>query len=402
MTILQNLRFWDMETRTFQTIESEVDTTLQELNQREIDCSKYIAIPPAIDLHVHFREPGFEHKEDFVSGAKAALSGGVYYVLDMPNTNPITDSVKTILQKKELAKKQKLIEVLFAAALTNDNRTEIEDLDQHCNAYKIFMSESFGNLSISYENIEKSLARLEQVESIKPIFFHAEDPIILEQNKMEILHEKKRPPEAEASAVQSVLKWASEYPKLKFHITHVSSSLSLKLLELIDVKNVTTDTCTRYLYFNRDSEIPQHFKKVNPPLREPSDNLNLVESLSTGILDIISSDHSPHTIEEKTKNQLSGMPGVQELLPSLLTLVKRKEIGWERAIEAIHTYPFKLFNLENLDTSRNFVIVDMNEPFKIDKTWIKSKARWSPFENSSLFGDVKYVIKNNQLMTLDM
>ncbi len=400
MVVLQNLKFWNHQIRDFQIKDFEVDVTTEGLGQKEIDCSNFIALPPAVDLHVHFREPGFEHKENMHSGAFAALHGGILHVLDMPNTNPITDSTKAVLQKKELSSKQKWIEILVAAALTNYNFDEIEGLDSHCDAYKVFMSESFGNLSISYKNIENSLVKLESIESSKPIIFHAEDPRSIAESKKENTHSKKRPPEAEAFAVQAVLKWASDFPSLKFHLTHISSSLSLKFLDLIDSTNLTSDTCPRYLFLNEDSNIPRLYKKVNPPLRKISDNNRLIESLATGVVDMISSDHSPHTLAEKEKENPSGMPGVQELLPALLTLVKNMKIEWDRAIEAFHYLPSKLLNLETDESLNSFIVLDINEPFRVDKSWIKSKAKWSPFENLFLYGRIKHIVKNNSLIRM--
>ena len=111
MVVLQNLKFWNHQIRDFQIKDFEVDVTTEGLGQKEVDCSNFIALPPAVDLHVHFREPGFEHKENMHSGAFAALHGGILHVLDMPNTYPITDSTKAVLQKKELSSKQKWIEI---------------------------------------------------------------------------------------------------------------------------------------------------------------------------------------------------------------------------------------------------------------------------------------------------
>ena len=221
MVVFSNLSVWDIKKREF--IQQDFDFQKGDSEIRtssvEIDASELIAVPPFVDIHVHFREPGYEYKENILTGSKAAFSSGIFTVLDMPNTNPITDSVKTILQKKELAKKQNYVDILVASALTEKNLSNLSDIEHHADAYKVFMSESFGNLSISYETIEKSLAKLEDLESGKPIFFHAEDPKILEQNKLHSSHNRQRPPEAEASAIQQVLSWALDFPKLKFHIT---------------------------------------------------------------------------------------------------------------------------------------------------------------------------------------
>ncbi|MHA1816113.1 MAG: dihydroorotase, partial [Candidatus Heimdallarchaeaceae archaeon] len=364
----------------------------------EIDASELIAIPPLVDIHVHFREPGYEHKENIQSGSKAALSSGIFTVLDMPNTNPITDSVETILQKKTLADKQQYVDLLVAAALTEKNYNELDEIDVHADAYKIFMSESFGNLSISYETIEQNLAKLESIESAKPIFFHAEDPVILKQSKSYSTHYRRRPPEAEASAIQQVLSWALEFPKLKFHITHISSGLSLRILELSKHENVTLDTCPRYLYFNQTSEIEEKLKQVNPPLRTSIDSDLLLKSLATGLIDMVSSDHSPHTLEEKLEKSVSGMPGVQELVPSILSLINKGEIEWDRVIESLYTFPSTLLNLPKMDLSQNMIIMNMSDPIEITKNWVKSKSNWSPFENQLFVGQMLYAVKKGRIV----
>lgn len=400
MVTFSNLRVWDIEKRGFvqQDLDFQKDESIIKVSETEIDASELIAIPPMVDIHVHFREPGYEHKENILSGSKAALSGGIFTVLDMPNTNPITDSVNTIFQKKELAEKQYYVDLLVAAALTDKNYNELNEIDVHADAYKVFMSESFGNLSISYENIEKSLAKLEKLESSKPIFFHAEDPEILEQSKSYSSHNRRRPPEAEASAIQQVLSWALDFPKLKFHITHISSSLSLRILELSKHVNVTLDTCPRYIYFNQNSEIEDKLKQVNPPLRNSIDCDMLLKSLATGLIDMVSSDHSPHTLEEKLEKSVSGMPGVQELVPSILSLINKREIEWDRAIEALYGFPSVLLNLPKIDLNQNMIILNMSDPIEITKKWIKSKAKWSPFENQMFVGQMLYAVKEGKIV----
>jgi dihydroorotase len=260
------------------------------------------------------------------------------------------------------------------------------------------MSESFGDLRVKEESVEQALNQLEQIESSKPIFFHAEDSLILKSKANEKEHSKQRPPEAEAVAIQSILRWAHDYPSLRFHITHVSSSLSLKLLEIATLDNLSTDTCPRYLYFDQISDLSSSLKKVNPPLRSATDRSHLIEAFSKGVIDMISSDHSPHTFEEKETSNPSGMPGVQELIPSLITLVQANEIEWERAIEAYHTYPSRLLNLNSGSINENCMILDLSSPFEVTKNWVKSKSKWSPFEGKMLYGQTKYVIQSGEII----
>ncbi|MHA1258509.1 MAG: dihydroorotase [Candidatus Heimdallarchaeaceae archaeon] len=401
MVEFSDINVWDNKKQAFiqeNLIFSTIDAS-SPLQDKKLEGSSLYAIPPAIDIHVHFREPGYIHKETILSGANAALYGGVLTVLDMPNTNPITDSVKALIHKKELAKKSQYVDILFAAAITDINISELEAIDSYCDAYKIFLAESFGNLKISKENLHKSLVELERLATQNPLIFHAEDNLILEQFKNEESHNKKRPPEAEAVAVQTILKLARDFPTLHFHITHISSSISVQLLKLASLSNLTTDTCPRYLWFD-DSYSSNPLFKVNPPIRTKRDREELQRAVAIGLIDIISSDHSPHTLEEKTKLQLSGMPGVQELLPSTLTLVKSRELEWERAIESFHTLPKKLLNLPEEKFKDDFIIIDMDKPFQINKNWIKTKVQWSAFTDKQLFGKISYVVKNGELIQL--
>ncbi|MFW9852591.1 MAG: dihydroorotase family protein [Candidatus Thorarchaeota archaeon] len=403
MALFTNLRTWDKEKKDFilQDIEVKDPEELLEKNIKEIDCSSFMSIPNAMDIHVHFREPGYEYKENMLSGALAAIYGGVTKVLDMPNTRPITNSVDRILHKKALAKKQKWIDILIASAITNDNIQEIEQIDKYCDAYKVFMAESFGKLVVDEDKIVTSLTILESIESSKPIFFHAESPLVIEQCKNEKGHQKQRPPEAEAEAIQKISTWAQEYNNLKFHITHLSSSLSLKLLEVVKTDNLTIDTCPRYLYFDENTDLPEYVKKVNPPLRSTIDRIQLTQALATGFIDMISSDHSPHSLQEKEEKNLSGLPGVQEMLPSLINLITLNELGWERAIEAFHNFPYKLFDIEESDKAdSDFIIIDISKPYELNELNIQTKSKWSPYSNLSLMGDILYVVKDGNLVLI--
>jgi dihydroorotase len=195
-----------------------------------------------------------------------------------------------------------------------------------------------------------------------------------------------------------VLSWALDFPNLKFHITHVSSGLSLRILEISKHVNVTLDTCPRYIYLNQASEMEEKLKQVNPPLRTSIDSDMLLKSLATGLIDMVSSDHSPHTLEEKLEKSISGMPGVQELVPSILSLINKREIEWDRAIEALYGFPSALLNLPKIDLSQNMVILNMSDPIKITKNWVKSKAKWSPFENQMLVGQMLYAVKEGKIV----
>jgi len=402
MIKFENILTWNQKTRTFELrdlVAYETRSPFVRNIGKNINCEGLLAIPHAFDIHVHFREPGYTHKEDFYTGSQAALFGGVTAVLDMPNTNPPTLTKKDILTKKRLAEEKAIIDVFIAVAITNQNADTIKEVDEHADAYKVFLGETFGKLAINADNLHKALASLEELETEKTIIFHAESQEIIEYHKHESTHEKQRPPEAEAEAIQKVLELASQFPTLHFHITHISSNLGKKIIEMNNLCNVTTDTCPRYLLFDDNSKFDYCLKKVNPPIRTEMDRMALLQAISVGIIDMISSDHSPHTIEEKQQQCLSGMPGVQELLPLTITLVKKHELTWERAIEAFHSFPAKIFRLEEQTIDNgNYVIVNSYNQFEVSEDWIKTKVGWSPYSGWHLYGKPIYVIKGDKLI----
>jgi len=400
MMRFSNLKCWDIDQRDFRINDIEVNDpdNLISSSNKEIDSSNLIGIPSGIDMHVHFREPGFEYKEDMMSGSLAALYGGVTTVLDMANNRPITDSVETIEMKRKLAEKQNNIDILIAAAITNRNHTELNKIDEVCDAYKIFLPEYEGDLVISDDNIFTSLSELEQIGTKKPIIIQAEDQEIISRYRKETSHQKQRPQEAETIAFQKIFNWAKEFRSLNFHATLLTSSLTLRMLEMANLTNLTTDTSYRYLLLDENSSLPSYAKKVNPPFRTSIDRELILKALATGLIEIICSDHAPHTLEEKEISDPSGIPGIQELLPTLISLIQRGELEWERAIEAFHTFPAKLLNLDTtVNSSANMVILDSNTPFNVTKDWIKTKVRWSVLEGRSLYGNVQYVVKNGDL-----
>ena len=396
-----NLKCWDVDKRKFTIADVEVSDSrnLLSSSDKEIDCSNLVAIPPGVDIHVHFREPGLEQKEDMTTGSLAALYGGITTVLDMANNHPVTDSVEAIKAKRKLAKKQHNIDILIAAAVSNKNYTELDKIDELCDAYKIFLPEYDGDLVIFEENIVKALTKLEQLESKKPIIIQAEDQEIISRYRIETSHNKQRPQEAETIAFQKIFNWAKEFPSLKFHATLLTSSLTLRILEIANLTNLTTDTSYRYLRFDENSTIPEYAKRVNPPYRTTTDKDLIVQALATGLIDMVCSDHAPHTLEEKKNTNPSGIPGVQELLPTIITLIQNGDLEWERAIEAFCTFPSKLLNLEDEeDNFNNLVILDSTTPFNITKDWIKTKVNWSILEGESMYGNIHYVVKNGDLL----
>ena len=332
------------------------------------------------------------------SGSLTALHGGVTTVLDMANNQPITATVDTIVAKRKLAKKQKYVDILIAAAITNKNHTELDKIDELCEAYKIFLPEYEGDLVISDESIFASLTKLEQIGSKKPIIIQAEDQEIIARYKKEETHQKQRPQEAETIAFQKIFNWAKEFQSLSFHATLLSSSLTLRMLEMANLTNLTTDTSYRYLLFDENSSLPSYAQKVNPPFRTSIDKELVIKALATGLIDIVCSDHAPHTLEEKEDIDPSGIPGVQEMLPTLISLIQNGELEWERALESFHTFPAKLLNLDTTSNrTENIVILNHNTPFNITKDWIKTKVKWSVLESKSMYGRVQYVVKNGDL-----
>lgn len=361
--------------------------------EEKLDFGEKLIMPAGIDVHVHFRDPGFTCKEDFSSGSMSAAFGGISCVLDMPNTKPQVNSVDIFKEKLGIAKRKSYVDFGLYA---DGNSDEIENLGKICSCFKIYSYEMDDDL------LEKRLSEIEKTGKIVSI--HSEDKKLFRETKTlglsDYLH--SRPNEAEEKMIQKIVLM----DKKKVHIAHVSAKESVNILEN---KNVTSEVTLHHLLLNIDSDLGAK-GKVNPPLRTEKDNEVLWDALRDGVIDIVASDHAPHTQEEKQEfdDALPGVPGVETTLPIMMYFMKKEKISLNRLVNAVCEKPGELFGLKKGRIQEGFdadlIAVSLKNEKKISADTLHSKCGWTPFENfhaifpicTIIRGEV--VVENNEIM----
>ncbi len=354
-------------------------------------------LPGVIDTQVHFREPGLTHKEDLASGTLAAIAGGVTSVLEMPNTKPAITTQELFVQKCELARNRIWCNIGFFIGASEKNKYELKDLEKlkGCCGIKIFMGSSTGDLLVSNEE-----SIFEILTSTKgPIAVHAEDEDLLNQRKKEYEscndvreHANIRNELVALAATQKIVRLA-ERAKHKVHILHVSSQEEMEFLR-DHKKYITIETTPQFLLM----QAPECYEELgtkaqmNPPIRGKRHKEAVWRALENGIVDVIGTDHAPHTLEEKAlayPNSPSGMPGVQTLVPLMLDLVNQRRLSLEKVVELLCHNPAKIYHIKNkghlkIGYDADLTIVDLKKQMKIENSWIKSKVGWTPYDQLKL------------------
>jgi dihydroorotase len=347
-------------------------------------------LPSGIDIHVHFREPGFVQKETMASGMTAAHAGGITSVIDMPNTYPPTDSVLHLRQK--LTRARKFPGLLLAGGLT-DRSVSNQELRKMCKLtpiLKAFLAESTGNLRITGSNFLKGI---QQISSPALIMIHAEDPQLIKPRTKNSIELEVRPIEAEINSIKFILEIANDHPDLTFHVTHVSSLDGAKLLERQNL--VSWDVLAKYLCFT--TEIVDNlgnFAKMNPPLRTKRDVVGLNDLLRKNKIPILASDHAPHTIDEKLSERITaGAPGVQETYLFLIDKYVTDEIKKEVVIDVIHKNPVALLENVGITPAVGEVQIDKSIIWNFTEENIRSKCGWSLWKDTQFHGKIVKLIK---------
>lgn len=355
-----------------------------------------LIFPGFVDLHVHAREcmdHSQDYKEDFKTVGKAAINGGVVAFMDMPNnpTPPLDD--KSYIEKKELTVKSEVEVVLYAGIGENTKPLSTSA------PYKVFMGPSIGNLFFhSLQELEKVLAQYRGYS----VSFHCEDPEILDKNKNESTHEKRRPKEAELSAIDFALLMIEKY-NLQGKICHCSTREGIEKIKNAKIReiNVVAEVSPHHLYFSREvlTENNKKWMQMNPPLRAESDKNYLIKALLDGTIDFIATDHAPHTEEEKLKGT-SGIPQLDTYGPFTTWLMKEHNFTSKDIVRVCSFNPGNFIN--KFSTNKygkieegyegSLTIIDMNKSITITKDKLKTKCGWSPFEGITFPGSVAITI----------
>jgi dihydroorotase len=355
---------------------------------KTLDFNNKLILPAGVDIHVHFREPGLTNKEDWFSGSVAAAFGGISCVFDMPNTIPQTTSVETINDKISIAKNKSIVDFGVYAGVTNDNFDLIEKIGEKCSGFKLFLGSNTLSLSFDKKHLRETfdLAGI----SKKIILVHAEDEecLIKHKNIESNLsdHMRFRPSSCEELSINEVLHAANGLSS-RVHICHVSSCEGLERLKKKPSNvsfGITPHHCLLNVENNRSSE---GLYKVNPPIRTSFDKESLFYCVKSGFVDVIESDHAPHTYEEKIGEfdvVPSGVPGVETIYPMFLYFAKKEIISFQRLISLMCDNPSNLLGVSKgrfePGYDADFIVVDIKKDCRIKSENLHSRCGWSPFE----------------------
>jgi len=405
-----------------------------------------LQLPGLIDCHVHFREPGLEHKATMHTEATAALSAGIGCVCEMPNTIPPTVTIAALADK---VRRAALIDgctlkfffgvteaahLLTLRDLWTGSSMELKKLKHHCCGLKLYLDHSTGNQKVDggiVDDVFKTCAELKI-----PLVAHCEDVEMNAEAKTRVetrasrvssdisqsvstqtiaLHSHMRPPESEAKSISQALVLAKKYGT-PFHIAHLSTALGIDLVRKAKKEkiSVTCEVAPHHLFLTTDDyEKLGSLGKMNPPLRSAADRDALWAGIADGTVDCISTDHAPHTLEEKTTGEPlsapSGVPGVETMLPLLLSIAAKTtphsqfsilncQLSYADILRLCFTNPNRIFGLGQPSIEQGsrarIAIVDPKKEWILEGKNLKTQCGWTPFEGWSITGKVERVISH--------
>ncbi len=383
----------------------------------EINGEGKVLIPGVIDDQVHFREPGLTHKAEIATESKAAVAGGTTTFMEMPNVKPPTLTMELLEKKYALADQCSPANYSFFMGVSNDNAEEalkINDRKNEICGLKIFMGSSTGNMLVdNYVTLDKIFGESEVL-----IATHCEREGIIKDNLDKVLAKNANPDIAYHPIIRDVdACYESSFGAIqlarkkntRLHILHISTAKELELFSNmmpLKEKRITAEVCVHHLHFTADDYAQYgHQIKCNPAIKEASNREALWKALENDTLDIIATDHAPHTWEEKSQDYLkapSGVPLVQHSLLLMLDYVKQGKISLAKVIEKMCHAPAECFDIKERGYIRegyhaDLVLLDLNNQTKVTKENILYKCNWSPFEGHNFSATVLKTFVNGQI-----
>ncbi len=364
-----------------------------------LDASGLVVLPGVIDSQVHFREPGLEHKEDLASGTAAAVCGGVTTVFEMPNTKPNTDTAERLEDKLQRALGRAWSNYAFFIGATAENADHLAELEvlEGCCGVKVFMGSSTGSLLVPDK---QTLVRVLN-SGRRRVAVHCEDENRLNERKTLLQgdvsvsqHPVWRDEETALRATSRLLS-AAEHVRRPVHVLHVTTAQEMQLLEKHkDIATVEVTPQHLTLFAPDCYERLGSHAQMNPPIRDERHRTALWHAVRDGLVDVIGSDHAPHTLDEKAKpypQSPSGMPGVQTLLPLMLNHVAEGRLTLERLVDLVCSGPARIYNIAGkgrigVGFDADLTIVDLEATHTISVDEMKSKAGFTPFDGMKVKG----------------
>ncbi len=381
-----------------------------------IDAKGLYLLPGVIDDQVHFREPGLTHKANIYTESKAAVAGGITSFMEMPNTNPQALTQKLLEDKYQIASETSIANYSFFMGVSNDNLEEVLKTDpKTVGAIKIFMGSSTGNMLVDNKSV------LEEIFSKSPMLIavHCEDEQTIQKNTIKAKkkfgedvpiaeHPNIRSAEACYKSSSMAVELAKKH-NARLHVFHLSTEKEIALFDNtlpLEEKRITAEVCIHHLWFSdRDYDEKGVLIKWNPAVKKESDKNALFQALLDDRLDVIASDHAPHTLEEKSNTYFkapSGGPLVQHALPAMLAFANQGKISLEKVVEKMCHNPAICFRVENRGFIRegyfaDLVLVDLNKPWEVNKDNILYKCGWSPFEGETFNAQITHTFVNGHI-----
>ncbi len=401
-----------VENKIIKEISSKIKTDTDQI----IDAKGLYLLPGVIDDQVHFREPGLTYKADIYTESKAAVAGGITSFMDMPNTTPQTLTQELLEEKCQIASETSIANYSFFMGASNNNLEEVLNTNpKNVGAIKIFMGSSTGNMLVDNKKT------LEEIFKRSPMLIavHCEDESIIQENIKKARekhgeyvpiseHPNIRSPESCYKSSFMAIELAKKH-NTRLHIFHLSTAKEIELLDNsipLKDKRITAEVCIHHLWFDESNyEEKGMFIKWNPAIKKKSDKEALFQALLDGKLDVVATDHAPHTLEEKTNTYFkapSGGPLVQHALPVMLEFVHQGKISLEKVVEKMCHNPAICFKVEKRGFIKegyfaDLVLVDLNKPWNVNKANILYKCGWSPFEGDTFNAQITHTFVNGHI-----
>ncbi len=418
--LLKNARIVNEGTITLSDLlisENRIEKIAENISAPEAevhDLQGHYLLPGMIDDQVHFREPGLTHKGDMATESAACLAGGITSFMEMPNTNPPTTSIAALEEKFERGSQKARVNYSFYLGASNENLEEIKKVDpsKHCGV-KVFMGSSTGNMLVDKPEILDGIFK----HSPTIIATHCEDTPTIDKLQDEYFekygadipmkyHGKIRSAEACYKSSSLAVSLAKKHNS-RLHVLHLTTEKEMELFEAGPIKNkrITAEVCVHHLFFN-DSQYDEKGSHIkwNPAIKTQTDQLALQKSLVAGKLDIIATDHAPHTLEEKNNPYVkapSGGPLVQHALMTLFDFVKDGWLTVEEIAEKTAHNPASIYQVKDRGYIKegyyaDLVVIDPDSPWTVNKENIAYKCGWSPFEGHTFSAKIKQTFLNGK------
>ncbi|MDX1829702.1 MAG: dihydroorotase [Lutibacter sp.] len=397
----------------------DIDTSISSKSSETlvIDAEGKFLLPGIIDDQVHFREPGLTHKATIESESKAAVAGGITSYIEMPNTKPQAVTQKILEEKFEIASKTSYANYSFMFGGTNDNLEELLKTNpKNVAGIKLFLGASTGNMLVDNEAVlEKIFSSTKMLIAV-----HCEDETTIKNNLAKYLeeygedipiemHPKIRSEEACYLSSSKAIELAKK-TGARLHVFHLSTAKETNLFTNkipLEKKQITAEVCVHHLTFNdEDYATKGTFIKWNPAIKTEKDREGLWKALLDDRIDVIATDHAPHTISEKQQvytKAPSGGPLVQHALPVMLKAYRNGKISIEKIVEKMCHNPAKLFKIEKRGFIKkgyyaDLILVDISKPWTVTKDNILYKCGWSPFEGATFYSKITHTFVNGNLI----